>query len=202
MIGLDTCLGEFSASLTNSETSSFILSQTGTTRFPFAAWYLSRLQCMPQQSTRTATFDTLQIWKSKLPLAHQKTSRHLDILPLMVAVLFISVTELSRESTTNTQACSTDISIHLKSGSTRHTWFPWSRFGRPHHSPKQQYLPDTYHKQVQGPQGTQQSYSGPWQLYLTYLGTNANSNLPPLPYPVALDRIHLFTILFFQFLHL
>jgi hypothetical protein len=37
MIGLDTCLGEFSASLTNSETSSFILSQTGTTRFPFAA---------------------------------------------------------------------------------------------------------------------------------------------------------------------
>lgn len=37
MIGLDACLGGFSASLTNSETSSFFPSQSGTTRFTFAA---------------------------------------------------------------------------------------------------------------------------------------------------------------------
>jgi hypothetical protein len=65
---------------------------------------------------------------------------------------------------------------------------------RLHHSPKQQYLADTYHKQAQGPQGTRQPYSGPRQLYSTYPGTNANSNSPPLPNPVVLDRIRLFAI--------
>jgi hypothetical protein len=74
----------------------------------------------------------------------------------------------SRESTTGTQDRSTDISIHLSP----------ARRGEPdslgadsvaptirlHHSPKQQNLPDAYHKQVQGPRGTRQPYS-------TYLGT-------------------------------
>ena len=41
-----------------------------------------------------------------------------------------------------------------KSGSTRQTRFPRSRFGRPYHSPKQQYIPDTHHRQVQGPRCT------------------------------------------------
>jgi hypothetical protein len=63
---------------------------------------------------------------------------------------------------------STDISIHLSP----------ARRGEPdslgadlvaptirlHHSPKQQNLPDAYHKQVQGPRGTRQPYS-------MYLGT-------------------------------
>jgi hypothetical protein len=65
---------------------------------------------------------------------------------------------------------------------------------RLHHSPKKQYLADTYHKQVQGPQGTRQPYSGPQQLYSTYPGSNVNSNSPPLPNPVVLDRIRLFAI--------
>jgi hypothetical protein len=79
-----------------------------------------------------------------------------------------SVTGSSRESTTGTQDRSTDISIHLSP----------ARRGEPdslgadsvapticlHHSPKQQNLPDAYHKQVQGPRG-------PRQPYLTYLGT-------------------------------
>jgi hypothetical protein len=121
-------------------------------------------------------------------------------------IVCINVTGSSRESTTGTRTRSMDISIHLslaqqgKPGSLRADSVAPTI--RPHHSPKQQYLLDTYHKQVQGPQGTRQSYPGPRQPYSTYLGTNMNSNSPPLPNPVALDRIRLFAISLFQFCHL
>jgi hypothetical protein len=128
------------------------------------------------------------------------------MLHLLDGRLLLTVTGSSRESTTNTQARSTDISIHLSP----------ARRGEPdslgadlvaltirlHHSPEQQYLPDTYHKQVQGPQGTQQPYSGPQQPYSMYLGTNVNSDSPPQLNLVALDRIRLFAISIFQFRHL
>jgi hypothetical protein len=132
---------------------------------------------------------------------------HLTFIPFET----FCVTGSSRESTTDTQARSTDISIHLSP----------ARRGEPDSlgadsvaptihrnnntfptSPKQQYLPDAYHKQVQGPRGTRQPYSRPRQPYSTYLGTNANPNSPPLPNPVALNRIRLFAISLFQFRHL
>jgi hypothetical protein len=102
----------------------------------------------------------------------------------------------SRESTTGTQDRSTDISIHLSP----------ARRGEPdslgadsvaptirlHHSPKQQNLPDAYHKQGTGTSRT-------LTTLLDVPRDNANPNSPPLPNPVALDRIHLFVISFFQF---
>jgi hypothetical protein len=79
-----------------------------------------------------------------------------------------SVTVLTgspRESTTDARARSTDISIHLSPARRGESDSLGADLVAPtirlHHSPKQQYLPDTYHKQVQGPRGTRQPYPGP-----------------------------------------
>jgi hypothetical protein len=72
--------------------------------------------------------------------------------------VWMDVTESLHESTTNTQAHSTDISIHLSPARRGESDFLRADLVAPtirlHHSPKQQNLPNTYHKQVQGPQGT------------------------------------------------
>jgi hypothetical protein len=85
------------------------------------------------------------------------------------------VTGSSRESTTGTQDRSTDISIHLSPAQRGEPDSLGADLVAPtirlHHSPKQQNLPDAYHKQVQGPRGTRQPYSGPQQPYSTYRGT-------------------------------
>ena len=110
-----------------------------------------------------------------------------------------TVTGSSRESTTGTQDRSTDISIHLSP----------ARRGEPdslgadsvapticlHHSPKT----------TKPSRRISQTGTGTSRYSTTLLNVprdNANPNPPPLPNPVALDRIRLFTISIFQFRHL